>query len=110
MTVKERIKSICKERGISINQLEKDCGFGKGYISKLSDSSASVSKICEIAAHLHVSVDYLVNSQFSPFDDSEMYLLSLYRKLSDPEKANIIRNIQFLIAENKDKKEDKNAL
>jgi transcriptional regulator with XRE-family HTH domain len=110
MTVKERIKSVCKERGMSVNQLEKECGFGKGYISKLSDSSASISKICEIAARLHVSVDYLVNSQYSPFDDGEMYLVSLYRKLSDPEKANIIRNIQFLIAESEDKKEGKNAL
>lgn len=109
MTVRERIKAVCKERGISINQLEKECGFGKGYISKLSDSSASISKICDIAARLNVSVDYLVGSQFSPFDDGEMYLVSLYRNLSDTEKVNIIRNIQFLIADHREKKENLSA-
>lgn len=45
MDLKERIKELCKEKGISLNKLESDCGVAKGYISKLDKSSPSVATI-----------------------------------------------------------------
>ena len=44
MTLKERVKSLCKERGVSMNQTETDLGFGKGYISKLGSKQAKHRK------------------------------------------------------------------
>ena len=35
MDLKERIQELCKRKNISMNQLEQELGFGKGYISKL---------------------------------------------------------------------------
>ena len=43
--MKERIKSLCKEHGISMNKLEETLGFGKGYISKLGNTTPNTAKI-----------------------------------------------------------------
>lgn len=61
MGLKERIKELCKKYGISMNQLETDLGFGKGYISKLGKSTPNAIKIQQIADYFNVSMDYLMN-------------------------------------------------
>ena len=58
--MKERIKALCKDNGISMNKLEETLGFGKGYISKLVSSTPNATKIKKIADYFNVSVDYLM--------------------------------------------------
>ena len=58
--MKERIKALCKDNGISMNKLEETLGFGKGYISKLGSSTHNATKIKKIADYFNVSVDYLM--------------------------------------------------
>ena len=43
MTLRERVKHLCKEDGISMNKLENELNFGKGYISKLGSSQPNVN-------------------------------------------------------------------
>lgn len=61
--MKERIKALCKEHGISMNKLEETLGFGKGYISKLGSSTPNTDKIKKIADFFNVSVDYLMTGE-----------------------------------------------
>lgn len=63
MDLKERIQMLCKKKSISMNQLEQDLGFGKGYISKLNKSTPNATKIQQIATYFNVSVDYLMSGQ-----------------------------------------------
>ena len=63
MTLKERIKDLCKKNGISMNQLEKTLGFGIGYISKLGNTTPNAKKIKQIADYFRVSVDYLMTGK-----------------------------------------------
>lgn len=65
MDLKERIQSLCKSAGKSMNQVETDLGFGKGYISKLGKSTPNATKIKLIADYFNVSVDYLMNGKDS---------------------------------------------
>lgn len=58
--MKERVKSLCKANGISMNKLEETLEFGKGYISKLGSSTPNTTKIKQIADYFGVSVDYLM--------------------------------------------------
>ena len=60
VTLKDRIKSLCKARGVSMNKVEIDLGFGTGYISKLKESNPNSRKLQEIADYLDVSLDYLM--------------------------------------------------
>lgn len=63
MTLKERIKELCKKNNISMNQLEKELGFGVGYISKLGNTTPNTKKIQLIADYFKVSVDYLMTGK-----------------------------------------------
>ena len=65
MDLKERIQALCKSAGKSMNQVETDLGFGKGYISKLGKSTPTATKIKLIADYFNVSVDYLMNGKDS---------------------------------------------
>ena len=71
--MKERIKSLCKDYGISMNKLEETLGFGMGYISKLGNSTPNATKIKKIADYFNVSVDYLMTGNES---DTEKYYLN----------------------------------
>lgn len=61
MTLRERVKHLCKEQGISMNKLENELNFGKGYISKLGSSQPNVNKLQQIADYFSVSLDYLMS-------------------------------------------------
>ena len=63
MDLKERIKSLCKDNGISMNKLEEVLGFGKGYISKLNSSTPNTAKIKKIADYFGVSITYLLDGE-----------------------------------------------
>lgn len=63
MALKEKIQAICKAKKIPTYKLEEDCGFAKGYISKLDKSVPNTDKIRQIADYLDVSVDYLLDRQ-----------------------------------------------
>lgn len=65
MDLKERIQALCKSAGKSMNQVESDLGFGKGYISKLGKSTPNATKIKLISDYFDVSVDYLMNGKAS---------------------------------------------
>lgn len=57
----ELVKMICKERGIAISRLERDCGFSNGYIRKLKEGKFPSDRLQIIANYLDVSVEYLLN-------------------------------------------------
>lgn len=59
----EKINKFCKENGISISQLERELGFGKGTISKWKSSSPSLDKVIAIADYFNVDMDYLIGRE-----------------------------------------------
>lgn len=60
MSLYENVKAIAKEKGYSINRLEKELGFARSYISKFKTITPSMDKVQKIADFLGVSVDYLL--------------------------------------------------
>lgn len=63
MDMKERIKQLCKQRHISMNMLEQELGFGKGYLSKLGQSTPNAANIKKIADYFGVTVDFLMTGK-----------------------------------------------
>lgn len=63
MTLKERVKNLCKNKGVSMNQLEKELEFASGYISKLDKSTPNSKYIQKIANYFNVSVDYIMTGK-----------------------------------------------
>lgn len=55
------VRSICKERKITISQLEKDCGFANGYLNPKKMSKISYDRAVIIAQYLDISVEDILN-------------------------------------------------
>lgn len=51
------IKKKCKEKGININQLEKELRFGTGSISRWGQSSPSIEKVVAVADFFGMTLD-----------------------------------------------------
>lgn len=116
MTLKDRIKKLCKENNISMNALEKELGFAVGYISKLGKSTPNSKYMQLIADYFNVSVDYLMtgkeptDNKYSPEmaklvgkirNDAELSKALLkYFELSEEKKKYVITTI-YMLAEEK---------
>lgn len=61
MTLKERIKELAIERGISLPTLESELGFGNSTIVKWDKSTPNAEKLNAVAKYFDVSMDYLLN-------------------------------------------------
>lgn len=58
MSIKEKVKELCKGRSISLNKLEQEIGVASGYLSKLDNPGIKTIKL--IADYFDVSIDYLI--------------------------------------------------
>lgn len=60
MLIYDKIKEICKEKGVSPSSVEKKAGLGNGAITKWNNFSPSVKNLKAVADILDVSVDELI--------------------------------------------------
>lgn len=60
MALRDTIKELCKKKGVTMAEAERDLGFAKGYLSKLDKSSPSSERIKVIAEYLGVSPSMLL--------------------------------------------------
>ena len=58
-----KIKELCREKGISVSSVERDAGLGNGAISKWNDVSPTVSNLQAVAKVLKVKVDTLLTEE-----------------------------------------------
>lgn len=97
MSIKERVKDLCKEKGISLNKLEQEIGVASGYLSKLDNPGIKTVKL--IADYFNVSVDYLMTGEekeVPTFSTEHIELISAYDKLSSADKLAIMQIIKSL--------------
>lgn len=59
-TVVENIREICKQKNIRISKIEKDLGFGNGYLNAKRGTDIPASRLNMIANYLDVSIDDLI--------------------------------------------------
>lgn len=57
----DKIKEICKEKGISVSSVEKEAGLGNGAISKWNESSPTLERLQAVANVLKVKLDVLIS-------------------------------------------------
>lgn len=108
MTLRERIKELCEKNDVSMNKLESDCGFGRGYISKLEKSTPNSQKLQKIADYFNISLDYLMTGELNQHTDDDLLesriendsdlhsALEKYFALTDEKKKHILDLICFL--------------
>ena len=56
----EKIKVLCKRKGISISRLEKECGIGNSTIRRWDESAPRVDSLKKVADYFGVSLEYFL--------------------------------------------------
>ncbi|QHQ61359.1 XRE family transcriptional regulator [Anaerocolumna sedimenticola] len=59
MDLRDRIRALANEKGMSLPDLENTLGFGNGTIVKWDKSTPNVKKLGDVADFFGVSIDYL---------------------------------------------------
>lgn len=64
LLIYDKIKEVCKEKGISIASVEKKAGLGNGAITKWNNSSPTIDNLKAVADVLEFDVvDFLDNTK-----------------------------------------------
>lgn len=63
MTLVEKIRTLARQRDLSLPQLEQELGLGNGTISRWRSSSPNTEKLQKIADYFNVSMDYLLGRE-----------------------------------------------
>ena len=101
--LKDRVKMLCKAKGVSARTVENTLGFGTGYLSKLDSSTPNGRKLQQLADYFGVSVEYLMTGE-EP-EETPYYLNDDARELAEF----IFHNPEYKVlfdASRKVKKED----
>lgn len=95
MTLRERVKELANNKGLSLPNLESELGFGSGTIVKWDKSTPNVDKLKKVADYFGVSIDYLVtgkepDKEKNGMTDQEKRLMPYMKKWAaknvDPER------------------------
>ena len=73
MTLKDRVKALAQERGISLPALESELGFGNSTIVKWDKSTPNADKLNAVAKYFNVTMDYLLNGDSEEHTDRTMW-------------------------------------
>ena len=60
MGIYKNIQNVCREKGMTINGLEMQLGFGRGSIYKWDEHTPSIARVKDVADVLGVTVDDLI--------------------------------------------------
>lgn len=72
----ERIKTLCKEQGTSVAEMERTLKFARGSIAKIDEHKPSIDKVAKICDYLNVSPMYLFmgdDADLDDFDEAKKY-------------------------------------
>lgn len=94
----ERIVDLIKKKGMSINAVEKQLGFGNGAIKRFDTNSPSIDKIISLSNFLNVSLDYLVigNDNVDTLSVEERKLIDIFKKLSPMNRCRVAERAETL--------------
>lgn len=63
MSLKDKIKDLCKKNNVNMSTVEESLGFASGYLSKLDKSTPNTKRMQKIADYFGVTVDYLMTGK-----------------------------------------------
>lgn len=106
MTLRDRVRALANERGLSLPTLEAKLGFGNGTIVKWDKASPNTDKLTKVADFFNVSVDYLLGrdtdeakSAANDGSDENFMILSRNAKKLSPEKRKQLLDIAKVMFE-----------
>lgn len=97
----ELIRTLARQKGVSLTKLEEILGFGNGTIGKWVKQSPSCDKLSAVANYLSVSIDYLYygkeKSSSSELSEEEQKCIDLFSQLDTLDKGRILERMSCMI-------------
>lgn len=98
MNILERIKELCENNGISVNEMAEQTGLSPNSVYKWDKQTPSVDKVERVAKFFGVSLDYLLGHDIPDGDNftvlgkihtinaKELRLVKLFNKATENDK------------------------
>ena len=93
----ERIKLLCKKKGISVNQLEKALYISRGALCKIDTNKPGGEKLQKLSDFFGVSIEYLMTGEEKEINETHYQndntsqplpiIMNFYNQLNDAGKA-----------------------
>lgn len=86
MTLLDRIKKLCNDRGITVLKLENDLEFGENTVYQWKKRTPSVERVQKVADYFDVSTDYLLGREEKEEEGFVTFFRANTSDLSDDKK------------------------
>ena len=73
MNVYERIQQLCKEKGVSVRQMEIDNNMAKGHAYKWNTRTPSAENLLKLSEYFGVSTDYILTGGAEGISKEKLY-------------------------------------
>ena len=100
MEISDVIRELCKEKGISVTDLEKELGFGNGSLTKKGTMRSD--RLMTVANYFNVSMEYLLTGketnefQHNKTIEKAMALYSDFQSLSPENQTALLTLLRSL--------------
>lgn len=82
-----RIRQLCSEQGVSLNQMEKSLGI-RGTVARWADHAPSIDKVQLVADYFGITVSELLGEEIkTPASDDRDRLIDALSTLREEERA-----------------------
>ena len=103
----EFVRNLCKQRGIAISQLEKDCGFANGYLNPKKMTKLPYDRAVRVAKYLHVTSEEVLTGKLPTeveacdiLDQVDIAFYGEFKEL-DQEQQETVRDMVRLMRQRK---------
>lgn len=85
----KRIRTVAKEKGLTITGLEKELGFAKGSLSKIDKNKPSEEKVAKLSARLGVDRNWLMGGSAEDCRYSDVFRENVSQIMQNTDPADI---------------------
>lgn len=96
MELLNRLKDLCKERGITIAQIERGSGLTLTTIAKWNRITPGIDKVASVADYLEISIDELIGRSSPEISAADRQILELFRQLNEDGQGAAVAMLQGL--------------
>lgn len=114
----QHIRDICRQKGVAISQLEKDCGFANGYLNAARTASLPYDRAYKISKYLDVPLHFLMTGEYAgesgevmthdagdiakQYDQLDEYGKSLIKAVANHEVLRVLSSLPPAVQESKE--------
>ena len=96
MELLNRLKDLCKERGITIAQVERGAGLALTTIAKWNRITPGIDKVASVADYLEISIDELLGRSAPEISAADRQILELFHQLNEDGQGAAVAMLQGL--------------